>query len=255
MIQILNRLSVGKLQKQLLRGAVSIVLAVGIFYLVRADLLLFAVLLAVVSKWQVLLGGPRLWLHNIWDNGTDIIVLWSFLALLVAYGQDLSMQWGVVGLYLLWQLLIKPLEDTSGRGMQALYAIAIGIGTVFLYKGTLGIAPMILLGWLIGMVSASHFLGGGDDDIRRLGGVIWALLVSQFVWIFAHWTVLYPFFDGRVLIPQAAIVITAIAYVFGNIYHDHSQRRLGKKRLYGYLGFIGFIVIGLAIGSEWVDQL
>ncbi|MEX0748439.1 MAG: hypothetical protein WD467_01005 [Candidatus Saccharimonadales bacterium] len=255
MIPLLNKLKVSRSQRQLLRIVVSIGLAVAILFLIRSELLLFAVVLAVISKWQVVLGGPRLWLHNLWDNAVDIVVLWSFLALLVAYATDSVVQWALVAVYLLWQLLIKPLEGYTGRGTQSLFALALGIGTVFLYKGALGIAVMMLLGWGVGLVSAYHFLVGSDDSAVTLISFVWALIVAQLVWIFAQWLVLYPFFDGRIFIPQASLVVVALGYAFGNIYYDHRQKRLRKKRLYGYLGLMGLVIISLVVGSEWVAQL
>lgn len=248
-------LKISRTQRQLLRIAASIGLAIAILLLVQAELLLFAVILAIISKWQVTLGGPRLWLHNIWDNATDIIVLWSYIALLSAYVADSTVQWLIVGLYLLWQLFIKPMEGESGRGVQALFALGIGVGTIFLYKGLLGIAVLMGLCWLVANAAADHFLVGSDDPARRLLSFIWALIVAQCAWIFSHWLILYPFFNGRVLVPQAAVVTVALGYVFGNIYRDHAQKRLGKKRLYGYLAFIGLVVVGLIAGSEWMTEL
>lgn len=255
MIQALAKLQLSGITKQLIRTAVSIGLAIAILMLVRLDLLLFAALLAVVSKWQILIGGPRLWLHNLWDNAADIAVLWSFIALLVAYQSDPALQWAMTGVYLLWQLSIKPLEGDVGHGLQSLFMLGIAANALFLYKGTLGIAAMVLLGWIIGYISAYHYLTTSEDSQKYLLSGVWALLTAQLVWIFAHWLVLYAFFDGRLLLPQAVLVLIAMGYVLGGIYHDHSRRQLAKRRLFGYLGTMGFVLIGLAIGSEWVAQL
>jgi hypothetical protein len=193
--------------------------------------------------------------HNIWDNATDIVVLWSYLALLNTYLPDPALQWAMAGVYLTWQLLIKPLEGEVGKGLQALFALGIGTGTIFLYKGALGIAVMMALGWLVAYISAHHFLVGGNDSLRRLLASVWALLATQFVWIFSHWLVLHPFFNGRLLVPQGAVVITVLGYIFGAIYLDHTKKLLGRKRLFWYLGTIGMVTLILVIGSEWVAQL
>lgn len=255
MIQALNKFKLSGLSRQLIRAGISVVLAIAILLLVQMELLPFAILLAVISKWQVAIGGPKLWFHNIWDNAADITVLWSYIALLIPYQPVPAMQWALAGAYLTWQLLIKPLEGEVGRGLQSLFMLGMAIGTIFLFKGTLGIAIMILLGWLVGFISAYHFLAGSEDSPKYLLATVWALIVAQFVWIFAHWLVFYAFFDGRMLLPQAVLVVVALGYVFGGIYRDHSQRRLGKKRLFGYLATISLIVLGVVFGSEWVSQL
>lgn len=242
-------------KRQAIRGAISIGLALSLLLLVRADLVLLAALLAVASKWQLILGGPKLWLLNIWDNAADIIVLISYIVLLVIYNIDPTLQWMIMAIYLLWQVVIKPLSGIGGKGLQALFALGISIGTIFLLKSTLGIGGVIILSWVVGYISASHFLSSSDDNVRRLLPLIWALIVAQFAWIMSHWLIFYPLLNGRLLIPQAIVVLVPLAYIFGNIYYDHLNKRLKKKRLFGYLGIMAFILLVVISGSEWVIEI
>ncbi|MEX0934584.1 MAG: hypothetical protein WDZ42_02165 [Candidatus Saccharimonadales bacterium] len=243
------------LKRQTLRGFISLGLALSLLLLVRADLVLLAALLAAASKWQLMLGGPKLWLFNIWDNATDIVVLVGYIVLLVIYSIDPTLQWSMMVVYLFWQIVIKPLSGVGGKGLQALFALGIGVGTVFLLKSTLGTGGVMILSWVIGYISASHFLSGSDDNVRRLLPLIWALIVSQFAWIMSHWLIFYPLFNGRLLIPQAVVILVPLAYIFGNIYYDHLNRRLKKKRLFGYLGIMAFILLVVISGSEWAIEI
>ncbi len=243
------------LRRQLIRGVVSVVLAVAVLLLVRSDLVLIASLLVIASKWQLLLGGPKLWLLNIWDNSADILVLISYIVLLVIYNIDPSMQWVILAVYLLWQLIIKPSSGIGGKGVQALFALGIGIGTVFLLKSTLGTAGVIISSWLIGYITADHFLSNSDDNVRRLLPLIWALIVAQFAWIMSHWLIFYPLLGGRLLIPQAVAILVPLAYILGNIYHEHLNKKLKKRRLYGYLAIMVTVLLVIIIGSEWVLEI
>lgn len=265
MIRALNKVHITQPQRQVVRFFASIALALALLYLVRLEFPYLAVLLALASKWQVVLGGPRLWLHNLWDNVVDIVFILSIIALLTLYtGPNVVaaidngiMQLGVVGLYLMWQLLIKPLSGVTGHSIQALLMLAIAITVIFIMKSAIGIAGMIGASWLVALAAADHFLISITDDtaLRQLLMAVWGLIVAQTVWIFGHWLVFYPFLHGQVLIPQAALAIVAMGYIFGTIYYDHHYKRLSRKRLYSYLVLITGIMLVLIIGSEWVSRV
>lgn len=257
MSRLLNKLRISGTQWQVIRFFASIALALSLLYLVRFKFTPIAVVLALASKWQIVRGGPRLWAHNIWDNIVDIIFILSIIALLEIYADSMVMQLGVIGLYLTWQILIKPRSSVGGHGMQSLLMLATAISVIFIMKSVIGIAGMIILSWIVAAAAADHFLISITDDmaLRRLLSVVWAVIVAQAVWLFGHWLVFYPFLEGRILFPQAMFVIVAMGYVFGTIYYDHHQKQLGRKRLYMYLGLIAVIVLVLIMGSEWVSRV
>lgn len=257
MTQVLNKLRISRAQRQIIRFFASIGLALGLLYLVRLELTPIAIVLALASKWQVLLGGPRLWLHNIWDNAVDIIFLLSIIALLVIYNQTMPMQLGVIGLYLTWQILVKPLSGVNGHGIQSLLMMAVAITVIFIMKSTIGVAGIILFSWIVALAAADHYLISITDDtsLRQLLMAVWSLIVAQAAWIFGHWRVLYPFFHGQILVPQATLVIITMGYIFGIMYYDHHHKQLSRKRLYSYLGLIALITMVLIMGSEWVSRV
>lgn len=257
MAQVLNKIRATHAKRQLLRFFASVVLAIIILYLVRYGLTPLAVLVALASKWQVLLGGPRLWLHNIWDNSVDIIFILSIIVLLAIYNVDPGMQIGVMGLYLGWQVFIKPLSGVSGHGVQSLLMLALAITVIFIMKASVGVAGMMVLSGVAALAAADHYLVSITDDasLRRLLMAVWALVTVEAVWIFGHWLVFYPFMDGQILVPQIVLVLVALGYVFGIIYYDHHLKQLSRKRLYSYLGLAAVISIILIMGSEWVAQL
>lgn len=234
----------------------SSVLALGLLWLVRADLMTLAVLLVVVSKWQMFIGGPRLWLHNLRDNAVDLTVLASILAMLNFYSDYPTVEVIIIGFYLFWQLVIKPMGGVSGRGIQALTALVLGINILFLYSLTIGLAGVVVGTWALSLVAADHYLIlQTENPTRRLLTTVWGLVAVELAWILGMWNVIYRFAGGRFLLVQASVVIAAVAYLFGVIYYEHTQKSLSKKRLNLYLSLLAFLVLGIIIGSEWISRV
>ena len=258
-MQLLSKKAhIRRIQRQLIRFISSIVMAVGLIVLVNLELPIFAVLLLIASKWQVLLGGHRLLLHNLRDNGVDIIFITSVLGLLLLYSGNLAIQLALIGLYLAWQLVIKPLSGISGHAAQSLMALALASIAVFLFKeAVFGVLGMMVLMWLVAAVTADHYLVSLSDNVslRKLLVAVWSLIVAQMVWLFGRWQVFYLFMEGNILIPQATLVLVVTGYMFGAIYYDHSHKQLTRRRLYMYLGLITLVTVVLIRASEWVSQL
>lgn len=244
-------------QQQVLRLVASVALALVMLGLVRLELTVLAVLLVAASKWQLFLGGPRLWLHNVRDNGVDLIFVASIIALLVLYNNEPSLQLGVIGLYLGWQMLIKPMTGVAGHGVQSLLAMAIAISVIFVFKTAIGVSSMIALSAVVALATADHALVSIVDDakLRRLLSAVWMIITVQTTWLLGHWLVFYTFLQGRILVPQAAVVLTVLGYSFGAMYYDHYRRRLNRRRLFLYLGLVVLVVILLVVASDWISQL
>ena len=232
---------------------------VGIFVLILRDLNPLAFGLVVVSKWQMLIGGPRLWLSNIRDNACDLVVSFSSVALLILYndfyGQALFVQVGIATLYYVWLVAIKPRAGLGWRGVQALVAQLSGFTALYLFASRLPLAGTILLSWLIAVVAADHFFSTEEEPAHPVLVFVWGLIVAQLAWVFGRWLVVYSILGGEVLIPQAALVITITGYMLGNMYVDHVRKTLRKFQLVGYslLTFGLFIVVIAA--TEWTTKL
>lgn len=258
MKQHLSKLQPGSALQQILRLVASTGLAVALLSLVRLELTVLAVLLVAASKWQLALGGPKLWLHNIRDNAVDLLFLASIIVLLVLYNNgDSSLQLGVIGLFLGWQMLIKPMTGVVGHSLQSLVVLVVTLSVIFIFKADIGVAGMMVLSAVVALATADHALISMGDNIklRRFLTAVWTVIVVQAVWLFGHWLVFYIFLDGRILVPQAAVVLAVLAYGFGYMYYDYYQRRLSRQRLYLYVGLIMLIVGILVWTSEWVSRL
>jgi hypothetical protein len=112
-------------------------------------------------------------------------------------------------------------------------------------------AVVLPLVWLTSYVAADGLLRGRAERARPVLAAAWALVASECGWILWTWTISYILFKGYVLIPQAAVVVTALGYCFGGIYLAHLSNRLNRGRLIEYL-MIGLLLIAIVIyGTKW----
>ncbi len=79
----------------------------------------------------------------------------------------------------------------------------------------------------------------------------WALIVAESSWVFSLWLVNYVVFNGLLIIPQPALVISALGYCLAGIYTSHRRSQLTRKRLVEYLT-IGLVILVIVIaGTKW----
>lgn len=240
-----------------LRVVVAAAVALGLLLSAQAGVLLLGVLLLAVTKWQLVLGGPRLWISNLRDNACDLLVLASLAALLYFYTADATVQFGVIGLYLLWQVVLKPMSGPMGQGVQALCALGLALSVLFLLKPSLSFAGVIILSWAVGLITADHYLASLQTPHyqRRLLAAAWGLLVAELAWLAGRWNVVYGFGGGRVLLPQVSLIAVVMAYLFGMMYLDHNGKALSRKRLRLYLAVTTLALAVLIFGTDWVQTL
>ncbi|MBI4100860.1 hypothetical protein HY441_00095 [Candidatus Microgenomates bacterium] len=231
------------------------VLVAGVVVLIQANLELLAAALILVSKWQILRGGRKLWLRNLRDNACDLVVAASSLTLLMLLVNDLVVQLVVAGLYLLWLIAIKPLTGHVGVAVQAAVCQFVGLTVLFLLGRTLPQAAVIGLAWLVALVAADHLLAAHHERAHAILMLGWALIVAQASWLFWHWLIVYSFWHNRLLLPQAPIVISLAGYIFGNMYLDHSQSKLRKSRLVEYVVLFFGLAAAIIIGTQWDTRL
>lgn len=101
---------------------------------------------------------------------------------------------------------------------------------------------------------ARSFFAEGERAAQALAAA-WGLIVAESSYIFSIWLVHYVLPGGVLLVPQAAVVITALGYCFGSIYLAHTSSKLSKARLAEY-AIIGLCLIVIVIaGTKWSGQI
>ena len=231
----------------------NIGLVIALVLLIRSGLAPLAFALLVLSKWQILLGGHKIWLRSIRDNACDLVVALSTIIGLILFGNDPTIQVVIAVFYALWLVVLKPQKGTAWVALQAGVCQLVGLSVVYLLgRSFVGSEiAVVFAAWLVAMISADHLLNPHKDPSSGLITAVWGLIVAELSWILWRWLVLYSLFDARVLVPQAALVITVLGYGFGAMYLDHAAKRLRKRRLAEYL-LISFALLAIiVIGTNW----
>lgn len=231
----------------------NVALVIALVLLIRNDLAPLAFLFLVLSKWQILLGGPKLWLRNTRDNGCDLIVALSTIIGLILFGSDPAIQIAIAVGYALWLIILKPLSGPVWVALQAGICQLVGLSVVFLLGRSFSGAELavIALAWLVAVVSADHLLSPHKDPSAALITAVWGLIVAELSWILWRWLILYSLLDARILIPQAALIVTVLGYGVGAMYIDHAAKRLRKRRLVEYILISFSLLAVIIIGTNW----
>jgi uncharacterized membrane protein YdfJ with MMPL/SSD domain len=94
-------------------------------------------------------------------------------------------------------------------------------------------------------------LAAYDDAAVSVLAVTWGLIAAECGWVFSLWQVQYILLNGWFIVPQAAIVLTALGYCLGGIYISHRRSELSRSRLLEYL-MIGLALLAIVIaGTKW----
>ncbi len=244
----------------------NLILVTAAVLLVRLGLSPLAFGLVLASKWQVFrshrhgrstsyFGQIKLWARSLRDNLCDLTVGFSFVVLLILTIGDLPIELGLAALYYIWLIVVKPLNNHAGIALQSAICQFIGLTILFLLGRQLPLLAVIGGAWLVSVISADHLLTAYQEKAHWLLTFSWGLLVAQLSWLFYQWLVVYSFFNARILIPQAPLVAGLVSYIFGSMYLDHMQTKLGKRRLFEYVVVIFALLIVLIIGTRWDIKL
>lgn len=219
------------------------------YILVRLDVSLVAVIIVFLSKWRMFAVQPRHWLAHFRTNAVDLIVSLSIVGFMVLSRDSSSMSLLWLGLFELWLLVIKPGETVFMVAIQSFIAQVLGVVSVFLVFTTVPVVVYIFLAASISYFSARHFFGAFDEPHALNYSWLWTLFTSSLVWILSHWLL---FYRG---VPQAAILLTIIAYALASLYYLHEQDRLTllvRRQIIFVTLALTFIII---IFANWGDGI
>lgn len=160
----------------------------------------------------------------------------------------------VYGLWLVW-LTARKVGPKTGLIVASVNQF-LALQAIFLAAAFWGIPDILLLAlaWTSAYLVADQLLIEFQDRSRRALATAWALVVAECTWIFSIWLVNYVVVwlePAYLIVPQPAIVLTALGYCFGGIYVSHREGKLSRGRLIEYL-LIGLALLLVVIaGTEW----
>lgn len=172
------------------------------------------------------------------------------IALLPKAASQIILACGYVG----WRFAFGRVVGTGPAGTLGVFIVQAAVfEAIFLAAAISGLssALVIMLVWATCFGLAYYLLIGRDERQAGLMASVWALVAAECAWVFTTWLVSYVSFGSFIIVPQATLVLTALAYSFGGIYLAHRQNRLSRARLGEYM-VIGVVILIIVIaGTQW----
>jgi len=110
---------------------------------------------------------------------------------------------------------------------------------------------VLALAWIGAYVSVYAVLSARGERAAGVMAATWAVITTEVGRVLLWWLFTYTMTGGYILVPQPALILTALAYCFGGIYLSQREGSLSRGRLAEYL-LIGLILVGIVIvGTSW----
>jgi hypothetical protein len=186
-------------------------------------------------------------------RATPLVVGFAFVFIIALLPKALA-QVGVAVAYAVWRLwYARSTWDGPVGLVRLMLAQAVIFEAVFLMSAIWQTNRPLLLALLWGAVyvTSAQALTARQERAAGALAAAWALVATECAWVFLTWLVSYLTPGDYVIVPQAALVLTALGYCFGNIYAAQRSGTLNRARLTEYL-LIGLILIWIVIiGTPW----
>lgn len=223
-------------------------LPVVIYVLVRANFILLAVLILLISKWRMFAVRPRYWIANIRGNAVDYFVGISIIYFM-AYSFSHTAQLVWTTLYAGWLLFIKPRSSMHWVSLQAFIGQTMGLFGVYLVLDDSPIAIIMVAQWLICYYAARHFFTSFEETHARFLSMMWAYFAAGLGWILSHW-LLYYF-----VLSQPTLLLSVLSFGLGGLYYLDHHDRLSVFARRQFVFVMSAIVIIVLLFSNWADAI
>lgn len=232
---------------QVFHIALTAILPVILYILVRLNFPQPAIAMIFVSKWRIFSVRPRYWLMLLKANAVDITVGISTVMFMINTNSALvQLLWAAA--YAVWLVLIKPNASVLGVSLQAFIAFVYGLSAVYLEWGASTSTVLLLMTWLICYIAASHFFSSFDEPKASFLSNSWALFGASLAWLLSHWLLYYQVFS------QVTLLLVVLGFSLATLYYLSVTDKLSVW-LRRQIVFIMFAVIIITIiFSDWSDK-
>jgi len=182
------------------------------------------------------------------------LVVGVSVVLIIALVPRLVTQVAVAGMYAAWRLWWGSQARREAHHMLNLLVVQ-----VVMFEAVFLMAPVwqtpawltLVLIWAGAYGCVYVALARRGERAAAVLAATWALVCLEVSWSLGLWLFTYTTAGGYGLVPQPALVLSALAYCFGSIYMSQRQGVLSRTRLTEYL-LIGLIMIVIvAVGTSW----
>lgn len=228
--------------------ALSAVLPMIVFILVRISFSQIAALLILVSKWRMLTVRVRFWPAIIRASSIDIIVGLSTVVFM-AHTSSARDQFIFTLLFIAWQIWIKPGRSVLSVSSQSYIGQTYGLVALYVGWPDASIGALVSATWLIAYVSARHFLGSFEESHSQMYSFVWSYFSASLTWVAVHWLLFYG------LVPQIALLLTIVSAGLGSLYFLDKTDKYSKL-LQRQIVFITIAIIVVVFSfSEWGSKI
>ena len=172
---------------------------------------------------------------------------------LVAISPQLITQLVIIGLFIVWRLALHLGKFQQRPGSLALVVQFLVLSAIFSAAQVWRWPALVVmvLAWGGSWLVARGFLKAASDKQAALLAGVWGLVVAELAWIISWWMIAYLSPGAYVIVPQAALLITGVAYILGGIYQLHRASQLSRGRLIEYLAVAGALLVVILAGTHW----
>lgn len=212
----------------------------------------FALALALVGVVELLTADPRVAIKQ-WLAGSVHFHAALTVAMLLLLAPVLPTVLIIAVLGGAWLSWLRLAPSQWHPPIVALTNQFLSLWAIFLAAAIWRLPDLVVLVavWVVSYFISRQMLERLGEKTARLLAAAWALTCAQAAWLFVIWLVNYTLIGGWLIVPQPAVVLTALGYCFGGIYLAHLRSQLSRTRLTEYL-LIGLSLMMIVIaGTKW----
>lgn len=229
--------------------ALTLLLPMLLYVLVRIDFVPLALFAILLSKWRMFAVRMRYWPAHVRANAVDITVGLSAVLFMASTSVSLwQLFWAA--LYGLWLLFLKPGSGSRLVSLQAMIGQIAGLSALFLAWGDAPLSVLVLVSWLICYTCARHFFTNFEDSHTSLYAHIWGYFAAALTWVSGHWLLFYAY--G--LVAQPTLLLTVIGYGLAALYYLDQNDRLSLTWRRQFVVMMVVIVAIVITFSDWGDR-
>lgn len=191
------------------------------------------------------------------------VMMWlSFMTLLSyivlhIFGNHYVIFLPVWGLNLVGVGLLGWHELSSSASRQLEYAIN---GLLIYASMTLSSLLLAYYHWPVGLVLilvwASQFLialwwVSRFDHQPALMAIVWALVVTEIVWVSSRWLSFYQLSKTGLILSQSSVLAISIGYSLSGLYYHRAHKKLTKPLIFEYFAITAIVFILMVIMTKW----
>jgi hypothetical protein len=192
----------------------------------------------------------------IWARLPGVIVGLS-VTLIMILSLRAATQIVLAALYLVWLVWrVRATDEAQNSLPQLLVVQAVMFEALFLMVAWWQTPAwlLLILVWMGAYASVYGALKRRGDRSAGVMAATWGVIATEVSWALLLWLITYTMRGGYVLVPQPALILTALGYVFGSILASSRQGSLSRARLGEYIVIAAVLVAIVVTGTSWTGS-